>query len=144
MFGDLPDGCVAHVVGLLHSVRDVLNFTATCKRHAEIARALRAKWLQLLHTDFDTQLQVDVSINTMTPHQAILTRYQQCAKLPQGAIPFDGQEFYKSLATSKPCALRFHGCFTDGGVDEQLAMYWASEFKVLLFCALLSGLAMTC
>lgn len=76
MFGDLPDGCVAHVVGLLSSLQDVLNFTATCKRHADIARALRTKWLQLAHKDFDTQLQVDVSINTITPYQAILARDQ--------------------------------------------------------------------
>ena len=66
MFGDIPDGCVAHVIGLLPSVTDVLNFTATCKRHAEIARALRTKWLQLLHTDYDIRLQVDVSVHTMT------------------------------------------------------------------------------
>ena len=65
MFEDLPDGCVAHVIGLLPSVKDVLNFMATCKRHAEIARALRTKWLQLLHTDFDAQLQVDVNVYAM-------------------------------------------------------------------------------
>ena len=62
----------------------------------------------------------------------------------QGAAPFDGQEFYKSLAASKPCTLRFHGCFTDGGVDEQAEMYWASENKVLLLCGLLSDLMETC
>lgn len=62
----------------------------------------------------------------------------------QGAAPFDGQEVYKSLAVTKPCTLRFHGCFTDGGLDEQLAMYWASEYKFLLFRGLLSGLMMTC
>ena len=84
MFGDLPDGCVAHVIGLLHSVQDVLNFMATCKRHAEIARALRMKWLQLLHTNFDIQLQVDVSVNTMThrirPSRRAISSVQRCCR----------------------------------------------------------------
>ena len=62
----------------------------------------------------------------------------------QGAAPFDGQEFYRNVDASKPCTLRYHGCFTDGGVDEQFAMYWVSEHKVLLFCSLLSGLMSTC
>lgn len=69
MFDDLPDGCVAHVIGLLHSVKDVLNFAASCTRNLEIAKALRTKWLQLLHKDFDTRLHVDVRANTMTPHR---------------------------------------------------------------------------
>lgn len=71
MFDDLPDGCVAHVIALLYSVKDALNFAVTCTRHAEITKALRTKWLQLLHKDFDTRLQVQVSANTMTPHPAI-------------------------------------------------------------------------
>lgn len=84
MFGDLPDGCVAHVIGLLPSVKDVLNFMATCKRHAEIARALRTKWLQLLHTDFGTKLQVDVSVRTVRhrirPSLRAISTVQRCCR----------------------------------------------------------------
>lgn len=58
MFSDLPNGCVALVVELLYSVKDVLNFQATCTRHAQIVRGQQKKRLQLLHTDYDTRLQV--------------------------------------------------------------------------------------
>ncbi|KAL3140391.1 hypothetical protein ABBQ38_004651 [Trebouxia sp. C0009 RCD-2024] len=101
MFSDLPDGCVAYVVGLLHCVQDVLNFKATCTRHAEIVKAQQTKWLDLLHTDYDTRLQASAQI--------------------------DGQQLYRTLAVSKPRTLRYHGCFTDGGVDEQLAAYWVDN-----------------
>lgn len=141
MFSDLPDGCVANVVELLHSVRDVLNFQATCTRHANIVKAQQTKWLQMLRTDFDIRLQVQRHLFNTNRSMQIPTVIT--ASTVQASAQIDGQELYRSVAVSKPRTLRYHGCFTDGGVDEQLAAYWASPIRTLC-CAVLSGLTMTC
>ena len=58
MFDDVPDGCVAHIVGQLHSIQDVFNFQRTCSRFAAVSKAHQAAWLSLLRRDFDIRLEV--------------------------------------------------------------------------------------
>ena len=133
MFGDLPDGCVAHVVKLLHSLKDVLNFQATCTRHAEIVKAQQTKWLHLLQTDYDIRLQVQEHSSTTEPIMSVSIS----AATLQASAQIAGQELYRSVAVSKPRTLRYYGCFTDGGVDEQLAAYWESQNNFLVaYCQL--------
>ena len=44
----------------------------------------------------------------------------------QGTAPFDGFQLYKNVAKRASRKIRYKGCFTDGGVDEQRMEYWVN------------------
>ncbi|KAL0025061.1 hypothetical protein WJX79_003336 [Trebouxia sp. C0005] len=66
-----------------------------------IGRAHQAAWLSLLRRDFDIRL--------------------------EAKGPLDGQELYRQANMARMHRIRFQGCFTDGGVDENHIRYWVDH-----------------
>ncbi|CAK0756367.1 hypothetical protein CVIRNUC_002449 [Coccomyxa viridis] len=119
---DLPDGCTQLVLEFL-SIRDVAACAASCKKMAALAQE-PLMWIPRLKADFG----VDIKARLQGE--------------PGGQV--DARELYR-LASEAPSkdAIRFWGCFTDGGCDDHLRQYWVDNMfapnPLESYCSALSG-----